>query len=113
MRRLRRGSSLACGVWALLWLAAVGTLAHAHWSRARAQARVLEARAVVRALGLTDLAWFPEARYTRHPSQADLHSAFQDGPGALEHFPAGSLLQPALHYPPSGFTTAPAPRTGP
>jgi hypothetical protein len=36
---------------------------------------------------LTDLAWFTEARYTRHLSQADLHSAFQDGPGALEHFP--------------------------
>jgi len=45
-------------------------------------------------LGLTDLALFTEARYTRHPSQADLHSAFQDHPMSLEHFPSGSLVSP-------------------
>lgn len=50
---------------------------------------------LVRAIGLTDLALFSEARYTRHPSQADLFSAFQDFPGALEHFPSGSLIAPA------------------
>ena len=49
-------------------------------------------------LGLVDLALFTEARYTRHPVQADLHSAFQDHPLALEHFPSGSLLPP--HYEP-------------
>jgi hypothetical protein len=48
----------------------------------------------VRELGLTDLALFTEARYTRNPSQADLHSAFQDHPMALEHFPSGSIQQP-------------------
>lgn len=48
--------------------------------------------ALVSALDLTDLALFTEARYTRHPSQADLHSAFQDHPVALEHFPTGSLV---------------------
>lgn len=45
-------------------------------------------------LGLSDLALWTEARYTRHPSQADLFSAFQDSPGAPEHFPAGSILSP-------------------
>jgi len=50
--------------------------------------------ATVRDLELTDLALFTEARYTRHLSQADLFSAFQDHPGALEHFPAGSLAGP-------------------
>jgi hypothetical protein len=49
-------------------------------------------RALVRELGLTDLSLFTEARYTRHPSQADRHTPFQDHPGALEHFPTGSLL---------------------
>ncbi len=49
---------------------------------------------LVKSLRLTDLALFTEARYTRHPSQADLHSAFQDHPLALEHFPSGSLLGP-------------------
>lgn len=45
-------------------------------------------------LKLSDLALWTEARYTRHPSQADLFSAFQDSPGAPEHFPAGSVLSP-------------------
>jgi len=49
---------------------------------------------LVAELGLSDLALFTEARYTRHPSQSDLHSAFQDHPMALEHFPTGSFLQP-------------------
>lgn len=48
----------------------------------------------VERLGLTDPALFTEARYTRHPSQADLQSAFQDHPVALEHFPTGSLIPP-------------------
>jgi hypothetical protein len=51
-------------------------------------------RVLVRELQLTDLCLFTEARYTRHPSMADLHSAFQDHPLALEHFPSGSLAAP-------------------
>ncbi len=49
---------------------------------------------MVKELALTDLALFTEARYTRHLSQSDLHSAFQDHPMALEHFPSGSLYLP-------------------
>ena len=55
-------------------------------------------------LRLTDLTLFTEARYTRHLSQADAFSAFQDGPVALEHFPAGSLVMPNRTFPPSGFS---------
>jgi len=51
---------------------------------------------LARELGLTDLAIWTEARYTRHPSQADFFSAFQDTPGALEHFPAGSVVSPPV-----------------
>jgi hypothetical protein len=51
-------------------------------------------RDLVTGLGLTDLALFTEARYTRHLTQADLHSAFQDHPLALDHFPSGSLVPP-------------------
>jgi len=51
-------------------------------------------RAMVRRLGLTDLCLFTEARYTRHPSQADHFAPFQDHPQALEHFPSGSLMAP-------------------
>ena len=53
--------------------------------------------AMTQRLGLTDLCLFTEARYTRHPAMADLHSAFQDHPGAMEHFPSGSLLAPPAH----------------
>jgi hypothetical protein len=49
-------------------------------------------RELVRRLELTDLAIWNEARYTRHPSQADFFAPFQDGPSSLEHFPAGSVV---------------------
>ncbi len=56
--------------------------------------RLDRTRVLVSQLGLSDPALFTEARYTRHLSQADLHSAFQDHPMAMEHFPSGSLLLP-------------------
>jgi len=56
--------------------------------------RITEEKKLVNALGITDLCLFTEARYTRHPSQSDFHSAFQDHPMALEHFPSGSLVSP-------------------
>ena len=49
---------------------------------------------ITSALKLTDLTLFSDARYTRHPSQADLFSAFQDYPGSIEHFPSGSISPP-------------------
>jgi len=55
-----------------------------------------DGKELVRELGLTDLCLFTEARYTRHISQADLHSAFQDGPASMEHFPSGSLVLPPM-----------------
>lgn len=58
-------------------------------------------REMVRRLQLTDLAIWTEARYARHPSQADLFTPFQEFPGAAEHFPSGSLLAP----PPFNLTT--------
>ena len=87
---------------ALLFLAFAATafalaLVDAALPRAQREAELNETRALVARLGLTDLALFTEARYTRHPTQADLHSAFQDHPLALEHFPTGSLLPPPRH----------------
>lgn len=83
---------------AFLWLMGLGLLllalsfVHAVQSRAAAAPLLAKRGALVAALQLTDLALFTEARYTRHPSQADVHSAFQDHPLALEHFPTGSLV---------------------
>ena len=74
-----------------------GTFVDAAWLRGgRGQALDLKRDEVVR-LQLTDLCLFTEARYTRHPSQADLHSAFMDHPLALEHFPTGALIAPPAH----------------
>lgn len=53
-----------------------------------------EANQLVQRLNITDLCLFTEARYTRHLSQTDLFSPFQDHPGALEHFPSGSIVKP-------------------
>jgi len=68
---------------------------------------------LVRTLHLTDFALWSEARYTRHPSQADWFAPFQDFPSSFEHFPAGSLMGPLparpatrieIHRQPSGTT---------
>ena len=48
-------------------------------------------RQLVKVFKLTDMAIWTGARYTRHLSQADTFSAFQDSMGALEHFPEGAL----------------------
>lgn len=65
-------------------------------ARTGAQRQAVTA-SLVQGLALTDIVLFTEARYTRHWSQADLHSAFQDHPLSLEHFPSGSLLPPPRH----------------
>ena len=66
------------------------------WSVSTARARTTDEiprkRELVQRLELTDLAIWTEARYTRHPSQADFFAPFQDGPSSLEHFPAGSVV---------------------
>lgn len=70
------------------------TFADAAAGRRAAEPALAERAAQVERLGLTDLALFTEARYTRHPSQADRHAAFQDHPFAFEHFPSGALVAP-------------------
>jgi len=56
--------------------------------------RLADMTEMVAQLELTDLSLFTEARYMRHLSQSDLHSAFQDHPLSFEHFPSGSLVIP-------------------
>ena len=80
-----------------LGVATLLTFVHAGLASDTAQSRLAASATLVRDLALTDLALFTEARYTRHLSQADLHSAFQDHPLALEHFPTGALAGPPPH----------------
>ena len=67
---------------------------HPRLQRAEYERNLAKCKLLVRELGITDLCLFTEARYTRHLSQADLHSPFQEYPMALEHFPSGSLVLP-------------------
>jgi hypothetical protein len=83
----------------LLFLLAAGAgfaaaAGHASAERERRAPEVEGRAALVRRLGLTDLALFTEARYTRHPSQADRFTPFQEHPSSLEHFPSGSVVAP-------------------
>jgi hypothetical protein len=74
-------------------LIVIGLVASAHRRADEAATTLVPARrAIATRLGLTDLAIWTEARYTRHPSQADVFSPFQDLPSSLEHFPAGSVV---------------------
>jgi hypothetical protein len=67
---------------------------HASFKKESEMASLRKRAEMVRRLGLSDLCLFTEASYTRHLSQADLHTPFQDYPMSLEHFPSGSLVIP-------------------
>jgi hypothetical protein len=71
-------------------------LLHGVTGKDKQQENLQEKAMLVETLQLTDLCLFTEARYTRHLSQADLNTAFQDHPVSLEHFPSGSFTQPPL-----------------
>ena len=76
-------------------IAVAAMIAYGHAvSNDRSRVELPEKASLVKSLGLTDLAIWTEARYTRHPSQADFFTPFQDFPSALEHFPAGSVVSP-------------------
>lgn len=68
--------------------------AHASFRKEAEMGFLRERGEMVQRLGLTDLCLFTEASYTRHLTQADLHTPFQDYPMSLEHFPSGSLVMP-------------------
>jgi hypothetical protein len=85
---------VAAGLLAAGLLALLATFAHAALRQSVLTQAQAERAKRVEALLLTDLCLFTEARYTRHPSQADLHTPFQDHPQSLDHFPSGSLLGP-------------------
>ncbi len=91
---LARPSSRLFMIWSIALVAMFVSFVDA-WRLARVnEAAIVLTAELVERLQLTDPVLFTEARYTRHPSQADLHSAFQSHPMALEHFPSGSLIPP-------------------
>jgi hypothetical protein len=89
-----RKSSIFFAFCAILAAAAGILYAHSAWKMRSSIAAMERKAAAARYLQATDLCLFTEARYTRHLSQADLHSPFQEHPVALDHFPSGSLVGP-------------------
>jgi hypothetical protein len=92
-RRTRIFGLFMLGLFVLAGLMA----AHAALARRAAGPALREEALLVRRFGLTDLCLSTEASYTRHLALADLHTAFQDHPLALEHFPSGALFGPPRH----------------
>ncbi|WP_210200431.1 hypothetical protein [Cohaesibacter celericrescens] len=93
---MQRPSFYALALWGLLITLMFLVLMHGALSEGPMRLQLFR-ESLVRPLGLSDLALFTEARYTRHPSMADFHSAFQDHPTSLDHFPTGSLIAPPNH----------------
>lgn len=89
-----RKSTIYFGTLGILITLFAAAWSHAEYQRSRSSERLQRTSQLVKQLDITDLCLFTEARYTRHPSQADLHSAFQDHPLSLEHFPSGSFMPP-------------------
>ena len=81
-------------VYGILSLLLAGMVLHAILSTHAAKSVLEERERLVSILGLTDLCLTTEARYTRHPSQADYFTPFQDNPMSLELFPSGGAMAP-------------------
>jgi len=64
------------------------------YHQSRAEQLLKDNTELVKKYEITDLCLFTEASYTRHFTQSDRHTPFQDSPLGLEHFPSGSFLVP-------------------
>ena len=91
---MRRSHAFLSGLGALALVCGF-MFVHAALGRRAMAPALLERGRLVRELGLTDLCLSTEANYTRHLSQADTSTAFQDHPLALEHFPSGTWIRPS------------------
>lgn len=93
---MRRSSAYLLYVGVNLLIAG-GLLVHSSHRRAALDADLRETAALAGAIGLTDLCLTTEANYTRHPSQADRHTPFLNGPFGFDHFPSGAFVGPPPH----------------
>lgn len=94
---LKRKSNVFFLFFAVLFVLAGLMFTHAHFRKRADMPALLQKKEMVKQLELTDLCLFTDARYTRHPSMADLNTPFQDYPLSFEHFPSASLIPPPPH----------------
>jgi hypothetical protein len=95
----RRKSNYAIAIIGLAGILLATTLVAAWQGRLQAKEALTVKQRLVSSLQLTDICLFTEARFTRHPTQADLNTPFQAHPLSFDHFPSGSLIKP-----PAGMT---------
>lgn len=79
----------------LLCLLNVGLFSSLYARSERDRGNLKPMQKVVSALGFSDVVIATEARYIRHYSISDNVAPFMDHPGALEHFPSGSVWRPS------------------
>lgn len=91
---------LFIGTWLIVLLL---TFIHASLAVKREIPNLRAKGELAKKLSITDLCLFTDARYTRHPSMADLSTPFQDHPMSLEHFPSGTAMVPPRHIYPYGM----------
>jgi len=91
-----RKSTCYFAVLTVLSVAFVAMFPHSRHQQSELAQSIDSKALMVKELGLTDLCLFTEASYTRHITQTDLRTPFQDHPLSLEHFPSGSLMQPPV-----------------
>jgi len=89
-----RKSNFFIGYLTLNFLLILFLFVHASFHETHSGPLLKENSELVKSLELSDLCLFTEASYTRHLTQADLNTPFQDYPVCLEHFPSGSILMP-------------------
>lgn len=95
-----RKSTFFIVYFAVSLLLMLGMVFHGERVRLDRASELERKREFVGRVGVTDLCIFTDARYTRHPSMADLHTPFQDYPLSFEHFPSGSILSVPPHLRP-------------
>ncbi len=86
---------------ALLGAAVLATLlaataAHAGYRRAADERTLAARREIVRLVGTPDLVLSTNARWLRHPSQAEAGAAAADAPLSFDPDPAGALVGPPV-----------------
>ena len=86
----------SCHVAALALLAAgmLWMLGDAAGQRAARQERDPQVQAIVRLLGVADLALSSSSRWLRHPSITEPGAPFADSPAILDNDPAGAMIGP-------------------
>jgi hypothetical protein len=79
----------------LLLVAALGWMLRDAAARRVAQReQAPQVRAIVRLLGVADLALSSSSRWLRHPSVTEPGAPFADGPAILDNDPAGAAISP-------------------